>query len=150
MIKLEDFSQTIEVYGADSARWPEDLRADLEAYLENNESAKLLLKEYSQLEQSLNEIPIPEFPGLESRVLNQTLPPRQQSVLNQIISWLVPTENFGANLWRPAMAACLPLVFGVVLGNYYSFGISSDVDEYDYWEDELAMIALSDISESEP
>ena len=51
--------------------------------------------------------------------------------------------------WRPALAACLPLVFGIVLGNYYSFGISSEVDEFDYWEDELAMIALTDISESE-
>ncbi|GIT20458.1 MAG: hypothetical protein CM1200mP40_01400 [Gammaproteobacteria bacterium] len=129
--------------------WPEDLREDLEAFLAKNESARSLLSEYSQLEQSLDKIAVPDFPGLETRVLNQALSPRQQSLFVSLISWLLPTENFGANLWRPALAACLPLVFGIVLGNYYSFGISSEVDEFDYWEDELAMIALTDISESE-
>ena len=148
-MKLGNFSQVIEIYGADSAMWPEDLREDLEAFLAKNESARSLLSEYSQLEQSLDKIAVPDFPGLETRVLNQALSPRQQSLFVSLISWLLPTENFGANLWRPALAACLPLVFGIVLGNYYSFGISSEVDEYDYWEDELAMIALTDILESE-
>lgn len=148
-MKLGNFSQVIEIYGADSAMWPEDLREDLEAFLAKNESARSLLSEYSQLEQSLDKIAVPDFPGLETRVLNQSLSPRQQSLFVSLISWLLPTENFGANLWRPALAACLPLVFGIVLGNYYSFGISSEVDEFDYWEDELAMIALTDISESE-
>ena len=148
-MKLGNFSQVIEIYGADSAMWPEDLREDLEAFLAKNESARSLLSEYSQLEQSLDKIAVPDFPGLETRVLNQALSPRQQSLFVSVISWLLPTENFGANLWRPALAACLPLVFGIVLGNYYSFGISSEVDEFDYWEDELAMIALTDISESE-
>ena len=148
-MKLGNFSQVIEIYGADSAMWPEDLREDLEAFLAKNESARSLLSEYSQLEQSLDKIAVPDFPGLETRVLNQALSPRQQSLFVSLISWLLPTENFGANLWRPALAACLPLVFGIVLGNYYSFGISSEVDEFDYWEDELSMIALTDISESE-
>ena len=148
-MKLGNFSQVIEIYGADSAMWPEDLREDLEAFLAKNESARSLLSEYSQLEQSLDKIAVPDFPGLETRVLNQALSPRQQSLFVSLISWLLPTENFGANLWRPALAACLPLVFGIVVGNYYSFGISSEVDEFDYWEDELAMIALTDISESE-
>ena len=148
-MKLGNFSQVIEIYGADSAMWPEDLREDLEAFLAKNESARSLLSEYSRLEQSLDKIAVPDFPGLETRVLNQSLSPRQQSLFVSLISWLLPTENFGANLWRPALAACLPLVFGIVLGNYYSFGISSEVDEFDYWEDELAMIALTDISESE-
>lgn len=148
-MKLGNFSQVIEIYGADSAMWPEDLREDLEAFLAKNETARSLLSEYSQLEQSLDKIAVPDFPGLETRVLNQALSPRQQSLFVSLISWLLPTENFGANLWRPALAACLPLVFGIVLGNYYSFGISSEVDEFDYWEDELAMIALTDISESE-
>jgi len=148
-MKLGNFSQVIEIYGADSAMWPEDLREDLEAFLAKNETARSLLSEYSQLEQSLDKIAVPDFPGLETRVLNQALSPRQQSLFVSLISWLLPTENFGANLWRPALAACLPLVFGIVLSNYYSFGISSEVDEFDYWEDELAMIALTDISESE-
>ena len=148
-MKLGNFSQVIEIYGADSTMWPEDLREDLEAFLSKNQSMRALLSEHSQLEQSLDKIAVPDFPGLETRVLNQALSPRQQSLFVSLISWLLPTENFGANLWRPALAACLPLVFGIVLGNYYSFGISSEVDEFDYWEDELAMIALTDISESE-
>ena len=63
-MKLGNFSQVIEIYGADSAMWPEDLREDLEAFLAKNESARSLLSEYSQLEQSLDKIAVPDFPGL--------------------------------------------------------------------------------------
>ncbi len=148
-MKLEDFSNVLEVHGTDSANWPTDLRNDLEAFLSNNESARLLLEEYKQLERSLDDMAVPAFPNLEHKVLNQALPPRPQSLFDRLLSWIFPAENFGANLWRPMMAASLPLVFGIVLGNYYSFGINSEIDEYDYWDDELAMLALSDYSESE-
>ena len=53
------------------------------------------------------------------------------------------------------MAACLPLVFGILLGNYFTFGVFGeagvylDGDEYEYWEDELTMLSLTDYSESE-
>ena len=67
-MKLENFLQVIEVYGADSARWPENLREDLEAFLSKNQSVRALHSEYSQLEQSLDKIAVPDFPGLETRV----------------------------------------------------------------------------------
>lgn len=147
---LDEFTHLIEVYGTNSSNWPTALHKDLTLFLSSNESASAVLADYQQLEQGLEELSVPDFPNLEKRVLNQTLPPRQHSVIDSFLSWLFPTENLGPNLWRPAMAACLPLVFGIVLGNFYSFGISPTVDEYDYWDDELSLLAIADIAETAP
>ena len=90
---------------------------------------------------------VPEFRGLEQKVLKQALPPQRNSLLAQLLNWIIPKEASNKQLWRPAVAACLPLMFGIVLGNYYSFGIDTVIDEYDYWEGEFAFLALSDYSE---
>jgi len=149
MKTLEEFTHILEVHGTNRENWPGELRQDMESFLASNEAAISLLEEHELLEQRLDKIVVPDFPNLEQRVLHQHLPPRTQSILALLLNWLIPVENFTASLWRPAMAACLPLVFGIVLGNFYSFGINSEIDELDYWDDELAFLALSDIPESE-
>ena len=149
---LEEFSQYIETHGAEPIKWPTESRQTADDLLLGDEAAQALLADYQTFEHKLDGFAVPGFPGLEQRVLNQNLPPRQPSLLTQLLNWLVPAERSDMHLWRPAMAACLPLVFGVVLGNYFSFGISADLsletDEYEYWEDELTFLALSDYSES--
>jgi hypothetical protein len=40
------------------------------------------------------------------------------------------------------------LVFGIVLGNYFSFGIGIEDDGFQYWDDELAMLSLTDYTET--
>lgn len=149
-MRLEEFTHLIEVHGTNSNNWPSAIREDLELFLVDNESAAKVLADYHQLEQELEEIPIPNFPNLEQRVLNQSLPPKQVSIVDNFLSWLFPTENLGAQLWRPAMAACLPLIFGIVLGNYYSFGITPTSEEFESWDDELAMLAFTDYGETVP
>ena len=149
---LEEFSELIETYGAELVKWPKELRQSADDFLQLDASAQVLLADYQALENKLDNLVVPEFSNLEQKVLNQALPPRQQSILPKILNWLVPAERSGMQLWRPAMAACLPLVFGIVLGNYFSFGISADLsqetDEFEYWEDELTFHALSDYSEN--
>jgi hypothetical protein len=105
-------------------------------------------QENEQLDRLLNQIEVPDFSGLESRVLNQSLPERQMPALDRFLDWLLPRENFGKNIWRPATAACLPLVFGIVVGNYFSFGFNLESDGFSYWEDELTMLSLNDYSET--
>ncbi len=106
------------------------------------------ISEQRRLEQQLDQITVPEFAGLQARILNQQLPPRNDPLLDKLLDWLIPAGGFTIQLWRPAMVACLPLVFGIVLGNYYSFGVGLQSSEVEYWEDELAMLSLSDYSES--
>ncbi|MDD9890297.1 MAG: hypothetical protein OXU66_01500 [Gammaproteobacteria bacterium] len=149
MKTLEEFIHLLEIHGADRNKWPDELRQDIESLLAEDESAFSIFNEYALLEHRLDEIVVPEFPNLEQRVLNQELPARAQSITDQLLNWLIPTENLTMRLWRPAMAACLPLVFGIVLGNFYSFGVNSEIDELDYWDDELALLAMSAIPESE-
>ena len=149
MMTLEEFTYVLEVHGTNSTNWPKSLKKPIEAFLANNELGRSLLSEFEELEHHLNGLTVPEFSSLEYEILNQELPQKNHSLLDRILNCLIPTENITLNLWRPAMAACVPLIFGIVLGNFYSFGIITDVDELDYWNDELALLAISDFNGSE-
>ena len=93
----------------------------------------------------LDEIPVPTFTGLESKVLHQPLPKQPVSMLDSLINWIVPKE-LGAQLWHPVTAACLPILFGIAVGNYFSFGVNSESIALESWDDELVMLSLNDLS----
>jgi len=145
---LEEFSTLVDIHGSNIKNWPSALRKDSKTLLENSDRARTLLTAQRRLEQQLDQITVPEFAGLQARILKQQLPPRNDPPLDKLLDWLIPVGGFAAQLWRPAMVACLPLVFGIVLGNYYSFGVGVESSEVEYWEDELTLLSLSDYSES--
>lgn len=145
---LEEFTRIVDLYGSESARWPKRLRAECESFLANNIEARTLLNQQWQVDDIMAQLEAPSFPGLEARVLNQPLPERNRSFFEEMVSWLMPSESFGKQVWRPAIAACIPLVFGIVLGNYFSFGIAIEDDGFQYWGDELAMLSLTDYTET--
>ena len=107
------------------------------------------MKDYLELEQQLDVLPVPIFEGLEAKILSQPLPPRTISPLDTLLDWLLPNSEFTLRLWQPVAAACLPLAFGIVLGNFYSFGVTFESDEMEYWEDELTMLSLNNYSEND-
>jgi hypothetical protein len=39
------------------------------------------------------------------------------------------------------------LAFGIVVANYFSFGVGIENDGFQYWGDELAMLSLTDYTE---
>lgn len=145
---LEEFTRIIDLHGWESTRWPKSLRAECESFVANNIEARTLLNQQLQVDEIMGQLEVPSFPGLETRVLNQPLPEREQSFFEEVMSWLIPQENFGKRVWHPAIAACIPLVFGIVLGNYFSFGIGIEDDGFQYWDDELAMLSLTDYTET--
>jgi len=145
---LEEFTRIVDLHGSDSARWPKRLRGECESFVATNVEARMLFNQQWQVDESMAKLEVPDFPGLETRVLNQPLPERNRSFFEEVMSWLIPNENFGKQAWRPAMAACIPLVFGIVLGNYFSFGIGVEDDGFQYWIDELAMLSLTDYTET--
>lgn len=148
MKTLEEFSTLLDIHGSDIDSWPVAQQADSKVFLQGSDEARGLVMEQRRLEQQLDRLTVPEFVELEARVLNQQLPPQNISLLDSLLDWLVPSEGSSIKLWRPAMVACLPLLFGIVLGNYYSFGVGLESSEAEYWEDELAMLSLNDYSEN--
>ena len=144
---LDEFTRIIDLYGTESEHWPRSQRAECESFLANNIEARALLNQQWQVDDLLAKLEQPNFPGLETRVLNQALPDRGRNPMDSIISWLIPGDSIGKQVWRPAIAACIPLVFGIVLGNYFSFGITAEDDDFQYWNDELAMLSLTDYTE---
>ena len=146
---LEEFSKIVDIYGSDAGEWPTGLRDDCLAFIADSSEARTLIKQQRDLNRLMDQIAVPEFSDLEAKVLNQQLPDRSGSPIDQLMDWLLPQNNFGIKLWRPAMVACLPLVFGILLGNFFSFGVFVEGDEYEYWEDELTMLSLTDYLESE-
>lgn len=143
---IEDFKHTIESLGTDPERWPADSRAACEALLESSPEARVLLGEQIELDSLLQKLEAPTFLGLEARVLSQSLPPQHQSLADKLINWMIP-ESIGAQLWRPTLAACLPLVFGVLLGNFYSFGVTDQELALEYWDDELALLSFNSLTD---
>lgn len=147
-MNLEEFTRIIDVYGAEAERWPKRLRADCEAFVANSVEARALINQQWLVDELLEQFETPDFAGLETRVLNQALPERNRSLFDPVIEWLVPRAGVTQTYWRPAFAACLPLVFGIVLANYFSFGVGVESDGFQYWGDELAMLSLTDYSEN--
>ncbi|MCG8414581.1 MAG: hypothetical protein MI746_10230 [Pseudomonadales bacterium] len=143
---LDEFTHILEVYGSDAEQWPDSQREACLHFTKVNTQAKALLASYQQLDAKLNTIAAPSFPGLEQRVLTQSLPAKQSGLLDSIINWLLPEADSWSDLWRPATAACLPLVLGIVVGNFYSFGITVEDDGFQYWDDELLMLSFNEYS----
>ena len=146
---LEEFTKIIECYGAQSGRWPATDRDAAMDLITTDGEAKKLLSQYVQLEALLDQHQVPEFPHLQARITGQPLPIRKKALPNQILDCLLPASP-GKLCWRPALTACLPLLFGIVVGNFFSFGVNiENIETAEYWEDELYMLSLNDYSESQ-
>lgn len=144
---LDQLQKLLETYGCNESHWPLETREQCHSLIAREPAAQTLLKQYQMLDEQLDQLQSPEFPGLEQRVLNQDLPLRGTGLIDRLLNWLVPSSATGAGLLRPALAACLPLVLGIVVGNFYSFGFEAYGDGFQYWEDELLMLSFNDYSE---
>ncbi len=144
-MNLEQFASVVETHGSKPSNWPENLRSACLKLVDANDSAQHLLEQHRQLEALLDEISPPSFAGLEARILQQALPPQPQSVLDSLLDWLIP-DSLGVQLWRPITAACLPLVFGIAIGNFFSFGIENSGTVLESWDDELTLLSFNDLS----
>lgn len=142
----QEFIQLIEELGSDQKNWPAESRSQIDSLLADDPEAVSALAQYRELDSLLQSLPAPDFSQLTDQITNQELPDRGISLLDAFMNWLFPYS--GSRLvWRPALLACLPLVFGVVMSNYFTFGIDTDQLQQS-WDDELAMLSLSDYSEN--
>ena len=73
-MNLKEFTRIIDLHGSESARWPKRLRGECGSLVANNVQARMLLNQQWQIDESMAKLEVPNFPGLETRVLNQPLP----------------------------------------------------------------------------
>ena len=145
-MNLEEFTQLLDVHGCVRAAWSAREREQAEALLRESTEARELLQTQQRMENLLNQIAAPEIPGLEARVLRQPLPARTKALADRIIDWLTP-GNSPLAWWRPTFAACLPLVFGIALSGWFSFGVDTQDPGYAYWDQELYLLSLYEYAE---
>ena len=145
---LQEFSDILDRCGAEPMAWPHPERAACRALLESDITARTLLLEHQRLAQALNQLQVPAMPALEARVLNQSLPARTRSAIDRALDWLLPVNPVGSVFWRPIMAACLPLLFGILVGNFFSFGVTAENQGFEFWDDELYVLSLNDYTEN--
>lgn len=141
-MELREFTSLLDRYGSSLEDWPGHEAESARRLLEREPAATAALARQRELETLICDLPAPRFPGLETRIASQPLPARGRSPLDRLLGFLLPGAAGARGLWRPAMAACLPLVMGVVLGNYLSFGIIAEDQITQDWDEELMMLSL--------
>lgn len=145
IITAERFQTLIEAYGTAPARWPEDEREAALGFLRENPSAQEIINEFKVLDDLLALNAIPSLALIEQRVLAKTKTRVRESWLDAVLNWLLPrSERVMAWIWRPALVACFPLICGIYLSNFYTFGIDHGSNTT---EEELFMLSLNDYAE---
>ena len=129
---IQRLTDVLEAYGADAAHWPQDERTMLLELIAGSPAASDLLHEAQKLDRILDLYSIPEASNdLMKKVLNNLPVPNR---LDQFLKWLWPERK--SLIWQPALAASLPLVFGILLGSFWT-----PLDQ-DYAMDEEGMYVM--------
>jgi hypothetical protein len=145
---LHKLTDILESCGCDTSRWPEGDRQQCLDLIATDSQASALYQQFVSLENQLDHLQAPDFSGLEQKVLQQQLPKRAPKLSDRLVNWLLPSAG-SHNYWRPALAACLPLVMGIMVGNFSSLGSNTSDDGFQYWEDELMMLSFSEYTETD-
>lgn len=105
----ERFRTLIDAYGADARRWPDAERPAMRAFVAARPEAEAWLREAKELDDWLDGDTV--TPRDLSRQVLGALP---RPVAERLIAWLLPSAP--GHWWRPAVAAVLPVLFGVWIG----------------------------------
>ena len=143
-MNIKQLTLTFEVYGSKPEGWPVDKVKEIYDLLETNSDAISLKKEFDEMDQTLNELYLPNFDNLTQQILDRQLPQRNSNLATDLLNWIWPAHRSIRYFWRPISAAALPLLFGIFLGNYFSFGINYESSDSEYWAEELTILALID------
>ena len=131
--------QIINAYGTHSDRWPDEERAAAERQLAEDLQAQQLIANMAFVDTALDSYEVFPQPHLRNRILAD-LPPKLW--VDRCLDWLLPSlDELWTYFWRPALAASLPLITGLLLGTSLF-----TVEITDTWEDEIVLIALDESS----
>jgi hypothetical protein len=149
-MNLERFTLIVESYGADSQQWPGDERVEALEFSRTSSDAMSLLDQAAELDQhlALFELPNSELSvqriemGILSALKQGTLKQGRlkQGTLERLLDWVLPDfDDLAHTLWRPALVACVPLLFGIAIG----LTLTNNTYELS-WDEELSLLAFTD------
>ena len=123
MMKLEEFEDCLDLYGADLTRWPEAKAGAGHACLQSSELARIMLDDARQLDSALDDfrIALPTA-AFEARLLDLSpvapaaLPMRRKS------GWL------DLRIFSTAVASLACAAFGMVIGFQTVQSVQTEVD----------------------
>lgn len=128
-MELNTFIEHLDRLGADLQTWPGPLRREAEELVRTSPAAADAYRDAVSLADLLATLPAVAAPsGLADRIGASTLDPWQR-----LMDWL------GAALWRPVLAAGLPLCIGFAIG----LAASPTPDEDAYLAADLGLMAFS-------
>ena len=107
----DEFADLLDRYGTDIAEWPSPLRNEAVRYARVSEEGRRLLAKSIAFDAMLvdsTRVPVPF--RLRTRIL-------ERIATNESPAWWSWITH---SVWRPALLALLPLVFGVVIGDMTS------------------------------
>lgn len=107
----DEFADLLDRYGTDIAEWPSPLRNEAVRYARVSEEGRRLLAKSIAFDAMLvdsTHVPVPF--RLRTRIL-------ERIATNESPAWWSWITH---SVWRPALLALLPLVFGVVIGDMTS------------------------------
>lgn len=125
MITAERARELLHAYGGNASHWPQEYRAQLDAFFEQGTDNSVLdsIDAGSSLRQELERSLLdaqkldsildsyhPAIPDLSQQIL-EALP---VSFSERLLTWLFP-QRLG-DCWRPALAAVFPLLLGIAIG----------------------------------
>ncbi len=138
-MNTDEFRRLIESYGTKPANWPEHVSAEAMQFLQTSEAARQIVTIHEPLDKALDRHEVNlDLTRLDQRILAQ-LPAQQTHLIDQVLAWILPKPNHPSSFWRPALVACLPLVFGIAIGSNLAIGTDTTSE---YVDDELLLMAL--------
>jgi hypothetical protein len=156
-VDLARFRTIVECYGADSSRWPEQEREEALALAESSSEAAAMLREAAGLDSLLKELPTPEPSADLLRAVAEIPLRHDPAAIPDLSSGWRLYWPFGAP-WKPALAAALAGVLGMVTGvasvdlyaeepvveAVYAEEAYAGVEEVAGWEDLTGLVFASD------
>jgi len=108
---LSTFNDLLDRHGPALDTWPEALRRDAEVLLSTSSEAADALADAQTLANLLAAMPDAPAPShLAGRILSKATAADTEDPWQRLLDWL------GGRLWRPVLAAGLPLAFGFAVG----------------------------------
>ncbi len=137
----EQFENMLDTYGANPQHWPDEIRTEAEALLNRSDHCRQLLAPHRALDNLLDSYKARTPSSLHHRIL-ENLP---LSLSERILRWLIP--GVPTDLWHPIAAACLPLVFGVIVGASTPDNWAFEDEAALSWEqEEIYLLAVGDLT----
>lgn len=131
-----EFEDLLDRHGADLNLWPMPVKHTALTALAHHSDWQRLVSQAQKLKDQLDNYQIESvgLHDLEQQILQRTV--YRPSLLDRLLLWLLPERN----LWRPAIAACLPILMGL------SIGLNVDLDDRLSLDEELSLTGLDPVT----